>query len=123
MFTIFEEENEPLSERAKVDELLTKVQHTALAAAVAQLHFQLNTEGLLSLWRQTISIRPYLRLKTIKLQERSHLPIPMRDSQEVALVEAMDSLTRTVAGMAEVAGAVAVVVAAAHLETRAARAV
>jgi hypothetical protein len=45
MFTIFEEENEPLSERAKVDELLTKVQHTALAAAVAQLRFQLNTEG------------------------------------------------------------------------------
>jgi hypothetical protein len=45
MFTIFEEENEPLSERAKVDELLTKVQNTALAAAVAQLRFQLNTEG------------------------------------------------------------------------------
>jgi hypothetical protein len=45
MFTIFEEENEPLSECAKVDELLTKVQHTALAAAVTQLRFQLNTEG------------------------------------------------------------------------------
>ena len=45
MFTIFEEENEPLSERAKVDELLTKVQNTSLSAAVAQLHFQLNTEG------------------------------------------------------------------------------
>jgi hypothetical protein len=45
MFTIFEEENEPLFECAKVDELLTKVQHTVLAAAVAQLHFQLNTEG------------------------------------------------------------------------------
>ena len=46
MFTIFEEENEPLSECAKVDELLTKVQHTALAAAIAQLCFQLNTEGI-----------------------------------------------------------------------------
>jgi hypothetical protein len=46
MFTIFEEENEPLSKHAKVDELLTKVQHTALAAAVAQLRFQLNTEGI-----------------------------------------------------------------------------
>jgi hypothetical protein len=45
MFTIFEEENEPLSERAKVDELLTKVQNTSLSAAVAQLRFQLNTEG------------------------------------------------------------------------------
>jgi hypothetical protein len=45
MFTIFEDENEPMSERAKVDELLTKVQHTSLAAAVAQLRFQLNTEG------------------------------------------------------------------------------
>jgi hypothetical protein len=45
MFTIFGEENELLSEHAKVDELLTKVQHTALAAAVAQLRFQLNTEG------------------------------------------------------------------------------
>lgn len=46
MFTIFEEENEPLTERAKVDELLTKVQHTALTAAVAQLrYYQLNTVG------------------------------------------------------------------------------
>jgi hypothetical protein len=46
MFTIFEEENEPLTERAKVDELLTKVQNTSLAAAVAQLRYQLNTEGI-----------------------------------------------------------------------------
>ena len=46
MFTIFEEENEPLTERAKVDELLTKVQNTTLAAAVAQLRYQLNTEGI-----------------------------------------------------------------------------
>jgi uncharacterized membrane protein YgcG len=45
MFTIFYEEKEPLTERAKVDELLTKVQHPALTAAIAQLHFQLNTEG------------------------------------------------------------------------------
>jgi hypothetical protein len=45
MFTIFEEENEPISKCAKVDELLTMVQNTALSAAVAQLHFQLNTEG------------------------------------------------------------------------------
>ena len=45
MFTIFEEENEPLTERAKVDELLSKVQNTALTAAIAQLRFQLNTEG------------------------------------------------------------------------------
>ena len=46
MFTIFEEEHEPLTERAKVDELLTKVQCSALAAAVAQLRYQLNTEGI-----------------------------------------------------------------------------
>jgi predicted extracellular nuclease len=45
MFIIFEEENEPLSECAKVDKLLTKVQSTSLSAAIAQLHFQLNTEG------------------------------------------------------------------------------
>jgi hypothetical protein len=45
MFTIFEEENEPLTERAKVDELLTKIQNSTLSAAVAQLRFQLNTEG------------------------------------------------------------------------------
>jgi hypothetical protein len=45
MFTIFEEEEEPLSERAKVDELLTKVQNPSLSAAIAQLRFQLNTEG------------------------------------------------------------------------------
>jgi hypothetical protein len=45
MLTIFEEKNEHLSERAKVDELLTKVQHTALAAAITQMCFQLNTEG------------------------------------------------------------------------------
>jgi hypothetical protein len=47
MFAILEEENEPLTERAKVDELLTKVQNTALAAAVAQLRYQLNTVGIL----------------------------------------------------------------------------
>ena len=45
LWFIFEEENEPLSERAKVDKLLTKVQNTSLSAAVAQLRFQLNTEG------------------------------------------------------------------------------
>ena len=45
MFTIFEEEGEPLTERAKVNELLTKVQNTSLTAAIAQLRFQLNTEG------------------------------------------------------------------------------
>ncbi len=37
MFTIFEEENEPLTERAKVDKLLTKVQNTTLAAAVVEI--------------------------------------------------------------------------------------
>jgi hypothetical protein len=46
MFTIFEEENEPLTERAKVDELLTKVQNSGLSAAVAQLRYQLNTSGI-----------------------------------------------------------------------------
>ena len=46
MFTIFEEEEEPLTERAKVDELLTKVQNSALAAGVAQLRYQLNTSGI-----------------------------------------------------------------------------
>ena len=45
MFTIFEEENEPLTERAKVDELLTKVQNSGLTAAIAQLRYQLNTTG------------------------------------------------------------------------------
>ena len=45
MFTIFEEENEPLSERAKVDELLTKVQAPAATAAIAQLRYELNTNG------------------------------------------------------------------------------
>ncbi|KAI2500072.1 hypothetical protein MHU86_14399 [Fragilaria crotonensis] len=45
MFTIFEDENEPLTERAKVDELLSKVQATTLGAAVAQLRYQLNTVG------------------------------------------------------------------------------
>jgi hypothetical protein len=46
LFTIFEDKNEPLTERAKVNELLTKVQNTSLAAAVAQLRYQLNTEGI-----------------------------------------------------------------------------
>ena len=46
MFTIFEEEKEPLTERAKVDELLTKVQASSLSAAVAQLRYQLNTSGI-----------------------------------------------------------------------------
>jgi hypothetical protein len=43
MFTIFEEENKPLSKRAKVDELFSKVQSSGLSAAVAQLRYQLNT--------------------------------------------------------------------------------
>ena len=46
MFTIFEEENEPLTERAKVDELLTKVQNSNLTAAIAQLRYKLNTDGI-----------------------------------------------------------------------------
>ena len=46
MFTIFHKEGEPLTEHAKVNELLTKVQHPGLTAAIAQLHFQLNTEGI-----------------------------------------------------------------------------
>ena len=45
MFMVFQEEGKPLSECAKVDELLTKVQHPALTAAIAQLRFQLNTKG------------------------------------------------------------------------------
>ena len=45
MFTIFEDENEPMTERAKVDELLSKVQATTLSAAVAQLCYQLNIVG------------------------------------------------------------------------------
>ena len=46
MFTIFYEEGEPLTDHAKVDELLTKVQHPSLTAAIAQLHYQLNTKGI-----------------------------------------------------------------------------
>ena len=46
MFTIFDEEHEPLSERAKVDKLLSKVQSSGLSAAVAQLRYQLNTTGI-----------------------------------------------------------------------------
>ena len=46
MFTIFEEEKEPLTERAKVDELLTKVQNSNLTAAIAQLRYKLNTDGI-----------------------------------------------------------------------------
>ena len=46
MFTIFEEENEPLTECAKVDELLTKVQNSGLVAAVAQLRYRLNASGI-----------------------------------------------------------------------------
>jgi hypothetical protein len=45
MFTIFYEEKEPLTEHAKVNELLTKVQHPALTAAIAQLRSQINTKG------------------------------------------------------------------------------
>ena len=45
MFTIFQEEGEPLTEQAKVDELLTKVQHPSLTVAITQLHYQLNTKG------------------------------------------------------------------------------
>jgi uncharacterized membrane protein YgcG len=45
MFTIFEEagEGEELTERAKIDELLTKTQHPSLTAALAQLRFMANT--------------------------------------------------------------------------------
>jgi hypothetical protein len=46
ILTIFSEEKEPLTKCAKVDELLTKVQNPALTTAIAQLRFQLNTEGI-----------------------------------------------------------------------------
>ena len=46
MFTVFQEEGEPLTEQAKVNEVLTKVQHPSLMAAIAQLCYQLNTEGI-----------------------------------------------------------------------------
>ena len=46
MFTIFDEEHEPLSERAKVDELWSKVQNSGLSVGVAQLRYQLNTSGI-----------------------------------------------------------------------------
>jgi hypothetical protein len=46
MFTIYYEEGEELTERAKIDELLSKVQHPGLTAAVAQLRFQANTSNL-----------------------------------------------------------------------------
>jgi hypothetical protein len=46
MFTIYYEEREEMTERAKIDELLSKVQHPGLAAAVAQLRFQANTSNL-----------------------------------------------------------------------------
>jgi hypothetical protein len=46
MFTIFDKEKEPFTKCAKVNELLTKVQHPALTAAtIAQLRYQLNTDG------------------------------------------------------------------------------
>jgi hypothetical protein len=45
MFSIYEDEGEALTEQAKVKELLEKVQHASLSAAVAQLRFQLNTVG------------------------------------------------------------------------------
>ena len=70
MFTIFEEENEPLAERAKVDELLTKVQHTALAAAVAQCASSWILRALPSLWRQIISISADRRLRITKSLEK-----------------------------------------------------
>jgi hypothetical protein len=40
-FTIFEEEGEPHTERAKVDELLTKVHNPSLTAAIAQLRLSI----------------------------------------------------------------------------------
>ncbi len=46
MFTIFIEENKPLTECAKVDNLLTKVQNYGLAAVVEQLRYQLNITGI-----------------------------------------------------------------------------
>lgn len=46
MFTIYFEEKEPLTERAKVDELLSKVQNPELSAAIAQLRYQANTSDL-----------------------------------------------------------------------------
>jgi hypothetical protein len=45
MFFIYEDEGEALTERAKVEELLKKVQHASLTVTVAQLRFQLNTAG------------------------------------------------------------------------------
>jgi hypothetical protein len=45
MFSIYKKEKEELTERAKVDELLSKCQHPGLTAAIAQLRYQANTVG------------------------------------------------------------------------------
>ena len=101
---------------AKVDKLLTKVQNTALSAAIAQLHFQLNTEGV------TFTVAAnHLNsavLQTVKWQERLHQPIPMKGSREVVVVEAMAN-SITMEDVAEVAEVVAVLGVVAHLEIRA----
>ena len=119
MFTIFEEENEPLSERAKVDELLTKVQNTSLSAAVAQLRFQLNTEGvtftvaanhLNSAVSQTTDYQMARKINATNTNDRQQ----EEDAVDAAIVEAGKE--------EEAAEAVAVVLAAEvadHLETEA----
>jgi hypothetical protein len=46
MFTIYFDEKELLTERAKVDKLLSKAQHPALTAAITQLCYEANTGNL-----------------------------------------------------------------------------
>jgi hypothetical protein len=46
MFTIYFDKKEPLTEHAKVDKLLRKVQHPTLTAAIAQLRYEANTGNL-----------------------------------------------------------------------------
>jgi hypothetical protein len=111
MFTIFEEENEPLSERAKVDELLTKVQNT-LPSCI----FSLIPKALHLQCQRIISTRWSRRLSIIKLQEKLAQSIPRRGRREDMAGEAMADLI-TAEDTAEVAEVV--VVADLEIEARA----
>jgi CRISPR/Cas system CMR subunit Cmr4 (Cas7 group RAMP superfamily) len=77
IFSIYKDEGEALTERAKVKELLKKVQRASLSAAVAQLRFHLNTVGVTftvvaNHLNATVYLTPDYQMNDLERQHQQH---------------------------------------------------
>jgi hypothetical protein len=119
MFTIFSEEKEPLTESTKVNhELLMKVQNPALTSAIAQLCFQLSTEGVTFMVAANHLNARFLRLWITRWLFKSSLLLPPTVKAEAAGPGDVEAAGLVIAGMEDaVEGVVVATDAATELST------